>query len=188
MLHCIEPAMEDEAMATRGAQVTETDFTVQLVTVRSDNSFAEVTAEIERLFRPYDLDTLRNLAAAGDAEKLAAYARQVDGPTGFGMFFQLDMGSLMRPAGIPIESKLYLIGSIITGQELFRYSGTASLGAPVRFSVSQRDGEDTRIDIDRPTSFHCQFPELGASAVPAELDARTLPLLATAAGISGPDQ
>jgi hypothetical protein len=32
------------------------------------------------------------------------------------MFFQLDMGSMMRPAGLPIKSKLYLIGSVITGQ------------------------------------------------------------------------
>jgi hypothetical protein len=81
---------------------------------------------------------------------------------------QLDMGSLMRPAGIPIESKLYLIRSVITGQDQFRYSGVAGLGAPVRSCVSQRDGEDTSIDIDRPTSFHSQFPELNASAVPAE--------------------
>ena len=168
------------------AQITETDFTVRLVTMRSKKSFAEVAGEIERLFQPYDLDKLSNLAAVGDAEKLPAYAKQVDGPAGFGMFFQLDMGSLMRPAGIAIESKLYLIGSVITGQGLFRYSGVAGLGAPVRFCVSQRDGEDTRIDIDRPTSFHSQFPELSASAVPAEKDARMLPLLATVAGISWP--
>ena len=167
-------------------QIRETDFTVRLVTMRSKKSFAEVTGEIERLFRPYDLDKLSNLAAAGDAEKFAAYARQVLGPTGFGMFFQLDMGSLMRPAGIAIESKVYLIGSVIAGQGLFRYSGVAGLGAPMRFCVSQRDGEDTRIDIDRPTSFLSQFPELSASAVPAETDARMLPLLATVAGISWP--
>lgn len=85
------------------------------------------------------------------------------------------------------ESKLYLIGSVITGQGLFRYSGVAGLEAPVRFCVSQRDGEDTRIDIDRPTSFHSQFPELSASTVPAEKDARMLPLLATLAGIRWPD-
>jgi hypothetical protein len=41
---------------------------------------------------------------------------------------QLDMGSLMRPAGIPIESKLYLIGSVVTGQDLFWYFGVAGLG------------------------------------------------------------
>lgn len=170
------------------AQISETDFTVRLVTMRSKKSFAQVTAEIERLLQRYDLDKLSNLAAAGDAEKFDAYAKKVDGSAGFGMFFQLDMGSLMRPAGTPIESKVYLIGSLITGQGLFRYSGVAGLGAPVRFCVSQRDGEDTRIDIDRPTSFDSQFPELSPSGVPAEKDALMLPLLATVAGVSWPPE
>lgn len=174
-------------MALQERQITESEFTVRLVTMRSKKSFAEVTAEVERVFQPYDLDKLSNLAAAGDPQKFVAYAKQVDGSAGFGMFFQLDMGSLMRPGGIPIESKLYLIGSVITGQGLFQYSGVAGLGAPVRFCVSQRDGEDTRIDIDRPTSFHSQFPELSASAVPAEKDARMLPLLATIVGIPWPE-
>jgi hypothetical protein len=88
----------------REAQITETDFTVRLATMRSKKSFAEVTGEIERLFQRYDLDKLSDLTAAGDVETLGAYAKQVDGPTGFGMFFQLDMGATMRPAGIPIES------------------------------------------------------------------------------------
>jgi hypothetical protein len=46
------------------------------------------------------------------------------------------------------------------------------LGAPARFCASQRDGEETRIDINLPSSFFSQFPELSASPVPAQLDAR----------------
>jgi hypothetical protein len=151
------------------AEITNTRFTCELVTIRSKKPFAVVTAEIERLFQRYDPDKLRDLTAAGDAGKLAAYAEHIGEPTGFGIFYQLDMGSVMRLAGIPIESRLYLFGSATTGQELFRYSGTAGLGAPTRFCVSQRDDEDTRIDIDLPTSFFGQFPELSGSPVPAQL-------------------
>jgi hypothetical protein len=43
--------------------------------------------------------------------------------------------------------------------------------------VSQRDCEGTRIDIDLATSFFSQFPEFSASPVPAQLDARMIPLL-----------
>jgi hypothetical protein len=50
-------------MTTEGAQITETDFTVRLVTMRSNKSFAEVTAEIERL-SGCDLDKLRDLTGA----------------------------------------------------------------------------------------------------------------------------
>ena len=159
------------------AQITKTDFNGQLVTIRSNKSFVQVTCAIESLFQSYDPNQLRELTAAGDPEKLAAYAKGVGEPTGFGIFYQLDMGSIMRLAGIPIESRFYLFGNATTGQELFRYSGTAGLGAPTRFCVSQRDGEQTRIDIDLPSSFFSQFPELSASPVPAQLDARMIPLL-----------
>jgi hypothetical protein len=50
----------------------------------------------------------------------------------------------MRLAGIPIESKFYLVGNAVTARGLFEYTGAAGLGAPVRVCVSQRDGEETR--------------------------------------------
>jgi uncharacterized protein (DUF302 family) len=165
-----------------GVQVTKTDFTCRLVTIRSTKSFAEVTGEIERLFQRYDMDKFRDLTAQGDAERLAAYVKQVGEPTGFGIFFQMDQGSTMRLEGIPIESRYYLFGNATIARGLFRYSASAGLGAPVRFCVSQRDGEETRIDIDLPTSFFSQFPELRASSVPTELDERMLPLLESVAG------
>ena len=48
----------------------------------------------------------------------------------------------MRLAGIPIDSKFYLIGTVIA-RGLFEYSGAAGLGAPVRVCVSQRGRGDT---------------------------------------------
>jgi hypothetical protein len=60
-----------------GVQVTKTDFTFQLVTIRSKKSFAEVTGEIERLFQRYDVDKLEELSVAGDAETLAAYVKKI---------------------------------------------------------------------------------------------------------------
>jgi hypothetical protein len=43
--------------------------------------------------------------------------------------------------------------------------------------ILQRDGQDARIDIDLPTSFFSQFPEMKDSPVPKELDDRMIPLL-----------
>jgi hypothetical protein len=164
------------------ASVTKTQFTCELVTIRSKKSFAQVTREIEALFQHYDTDKLRDLTADGDTEKLAAYVKKVGEPTEFAIFFQLDQGSTQRLAGIPIESRFYLFGNATIAQGLFRYAAQAGLGAPVRFCVSQRDGEETRIDIDQPTSFFSQFPELHDSSVPAELDQRMIPLLEQIAG------
>jgi uncharacterized protein (DUF302 family) len=76
----------------------------------------------------------------------------------------------MRLAGIPIESKFYLVGNAVIARGLFEYSGAAGLGAPVRICVSQRDGEQTRIDMDHQLSFFSKFPEMKPSSVPALLD------------------
>jgi len=83
----------------------------------------------------------------------------------------------MRLAGIPIESKSDLIGNAVIARGLFEYSGAAGLGAPVRVCGSQRDGEETRIDIDLPSAFFTQFPEMQRSSVPALLDAKLIKLL-----------
>jgi hypothetical protein len=76
----------------------------------------------------------------------------------------------MRLAGIPIESKFYLIGNAVIARGLFEYSGASGLGAPVRICVSQRDGEQTRIDMDDQLSFFSKFPEMKPSSVPALLN------------------
>jgi hypothetical protein len=40
----------------------------------------------------------------------------------------------------------------------------------VRVCVSRQEGEDVRIDLDEPTAFFSQFPEMKESKVPAILD------------------
>lgn len=84
---------------------------------------------------------------------------QVFKPDPFSLFFKFDQGPAFRLAGIPIESRFYLFGNVTIAQGLFTHSPVSGLGAPVRFCVSQRDGEEeTRIDIDEPSSFFSQLP------------------------------
>jgi hypothetical protein len=44
------------------------------------------------------------------------------------------------------------------------------LGAPFRICVSQRDGEQTRIDMDLPSAFFARFPEMRHSDAPGFAD------------------
>lgn len=159
------------------SSTTRTPFKCELITIRSKKSFSEVTCEVESTFQHYDLNVLAALTANGDHEKVADHVAKVCQPTGFAIFFQLDQGTTQRLAGIPIESRFYLFGNATLAEGLFRYEAAAGLGAPVRFCVSQRDGEETRIDLDLPSSFFCQFPSLKQSSVPTELDRRMIPLL-----------
>jgi uncharacterized protein (DUF302 family) len=161
---------------------TKKAFTCNLVTIRSKKSFAELTNAIERMFQWFDLDKLRKLTEAKGAKAVAQYVDQVSKPHPFSLFFRFDQGPIFRLAGIPIESRFYLFGNATIAQGLFKYSPVSGLGAPVRFCVSQRDGdEETRIDIDEPSSFFSQLPELNASSVPAELDEKMIRLLQQAA-------
>jgi hypothetical protein len=71
-----------------------------------------------------------------DLEGIEAYVDQVTAPTSFSVFWEMEQGTTMRLAGIPIESKFYLVGNAVIAGGLFRYTAAAGLGAPVRVSRS----------------------------------------------------
>src|SRR6266849_1925331 len=77
--------------------------------------------------------------------------------------------------------KSFLVGNAVIARGLFEYSGAAGLGAPVRVCVSQRDGEETRIDMDQNSAFFSKFPEMRPSSVPALLDAKMVKVFEEAA-------
>ena len=151
-------------------EVTETEFTCKLITIRTKKSFTEVTGALESLFEPVNLQQLADMTAAGDQAGIQSYFKELSGDHEFSIFFQLDQGSTQRLAGLPVNCRFYLIGNAVIVNGLFEYGATAGLGAPVRVCISQNEGEDVRIDVDEPTAFFSQFPELKDSKVPAILD------------------
>lgn len=163
------------------AQTAFTKFDGVLVTIRSEKSFFEVTRAIEASLQRFSVPRLMEYVGHGDREGLEAYVDEISAPSKFSIFWEMDQGTAMRLAGIPIESKFYLVGNAVVARDLFRYTGAAGLGAPVRVCVSQRDGEETRIDLDQVTAFFSQFPETQASDVPRLLDTEMVKVLENAA-------
>jgi hypothetical protein len=163
------------------AQTALTQFGGVLVTIRSEKSFFEVTKAIESSLQRLSVTKLDEYVARADREGLEAYVDEVSAPSKFSIFWEMEQGPTMRLAGIPIESKFYLVGNAVIARGLFRYTGAAGLGAPVRICVSQRDGEETRIDMDLPSAFFGQFPELAHSDVPKLLDAEMVKVFEDAA-------
>jgi uncharacterized protein (DUF302 family) len=163
------------------AQTALTEFDAVLVTIRSERSFFEVTKAVEASLQRLSVPRLMEHVARGDREGLEAYVDQVSAPSKFSIFWEMDQGPAMRLAGIPIESKFYLVGNAVVARDLFRYTAAAGLGAPVRVCVSQRDGEETRIDLDQVTAFFSQFPETGPSEVPKLLDTEMVKVFQAAA-------
>jgi hypothetical protein len=153
---------------TDSAQTTRTKFDGVLTTIRSRKSFFEVTQAIERALPRFHIPKLMEYVTHGDRAGVEAYVDATSQP--FSIFWDFEQGSTMRLAGIPIESKFYLVGNAVIARGLFQYSGASGLGAPVRICVSQRDGEQTRIDMDDQLSFFSKFVEMKPSSVPALLN------------------
>jgi uncharacterized protein (DUF302 family) len=163
------------------ADTTSTDFDGVLVTIRTSKSFFDVTSAIEAALQNFSIPTLDEYVEQGDRPGLETYVEEVSAPNGFSIFWSMNQGPAMRLAGIPIESKFYLVGNAVVARGLFKYTGAAGLGAPVRICVSQRDGEDTRIDLDQATAFFTQFPETTPSEVPKLLDEKLVKVFEDAA-------
>jgi uncharacterized protein (DUF302 family) len=163
------------------AQKTLTRFDGVLVTIRSEKSYFEVTKAIESSLQRFSVPKQMEYVTHADREGMEAYVEEVSAPSKFSIFWEFEQGSGMRLAGIPIESKFYLVGNAVIARGLFRYNGAAGLGAPVRICVSQRDGEETRIDMDQPSAFFSQFPEMRESDVPKLLDEEMIKVFEDAA-------
>jgi hypothetical protein len=163
------------------AQTALTQFDGVLVTIRSGKSFFEVTRAIESSLQRFSVPKLMEYVTHADREGLEAYVDEVSAPSKFSIFWEMEQGPTFRLAGIPIESKFYLVGNAVIARGLFRYTGAAGLGAPVRICVSQRDGEQTRIDMDLPSAFFSKFPEMAQSDVPKLLDAEMVKVFEDAA-------
>jgi len=161
--------MKSTAIAAEvSAHTTKTKYDGILLTIRSRKSFFEVTRAIQAALPRFHIPKLMEYVTHGDRAGVEAYVDSTSKP--FSIVFDFEQGSTMRLAGIPIESKFYLVGNAVIARGLFEYSGAAGLGAPVRICVSQRDGEETRIDMDQQLSFFSKFPEMKPSSVPALLN------------------
>lgn len=172
-LHADETVPEATAPAFAGhTQVTR--FETASLTIHSGKSYFEVAAKIENALPRLSTPRLLEYIGHQDRAGFEAYVDRVARP--FSIFWELEQGTAMRLAGIPVESKLYLVGNPVIARGLFSCTPAAGLGAPVRVCVSQPDGGETRIDMELPSAFFSRFPEMKDSPVPALLDEKMVTL------------
>ncbi|WP_433655156.1 hypothetical protein ACQPW1_30130 [Nocardia sp. CA-128927] len=170
--------MSETTTMNFGAQTQVIPIESTMLTIRSAKSYFQVITEFESILKRLALTRMQELIAHQDLAGFDAYINSMVTPEQpHAIFFELEQGAIMRLAGIPGEAKFYLIGNPIYGRELFRYSGASGLSAPIRVSVSQRDGEETRIDFELPTGLFSRFPEMVDSPMPAILDETMVKIL-----------
>src|ERR1700745_2022888 len=91
------------------AQTTRTKFDGVLLTIRSRKSFFEGAEAIERTLPRFHTPKLMEYVTHGNRAGVEAYVDSTSRP--FSIFWDFEQGSTMRLAGIPIESKFYLVGN-----------------------------------------------------------------------------
>ena len=143
-------------------EVSRTQFTCELITIRTKKSFEDVTSALEGLFATVDLPRLADMTAAADQAGIQSYFEEISGEHEFSVFFQLDQGSTQRLAGYPINCRFYLIGNAVIANGLFEYGAVAD----------DRGGKHCC-----PGSFACR--SMGYQASPAAPDARAAARRAT---------
>src|SRR6202158_5448976 len=145
------------------AQTALTKYDGVLVTIRSKKSFFEVTKAIESSLQRFSVSRMMEYVGHADRDGLEAYVDEVSAPSKFSIFWEMEQGPTMRLAGIAIESKFYLVGNAVIARGLFRYTAASGLEPPFPLCVSQRDGEEARIDVDQQSAFFSKFPEVAQS-------------------------
>ena len=114
--------------STDTAQTTRTKFDGSLTTIRSRKSFFEVTQAIESALPRFHIPKLMEYVTHGNRAGVEAYVDSTSKP--FSIFWDFEQGSTMRLAGIPIESKFYLVGNAVIARGLFEYSGAPDWALP----------------------------------------------------------
>src|SRR5260370_42261276 len=109
------------------AQTTRTKYDGVLLTIRSRKSFFEVTQAVERNLQRFHTPKLMEYVTHGDRAGVEAYVDSTSKP--IAIFLDFEQGSTVRLAGIPIESKFYLVGNAVIARGLFQYPGAAGLDA-----------------------------------------------------------
>ena len=97
------------------AQTRTTRFDGVLLTIRSRKSFFEVTQAIESSMQRFHTPKLMEYVTHGNRAGVEAYVDSTSKP--MAIFWDFEQGSTMRLAGIPIESKFYLVGNAVIAKQ-----------------------------------------------------------------------
>lgn len=142
---------------------------VEHVTIRSNNTFAEVKAKLERLINRID-DGIFTLLRYGETNRAQ---KELEALPALSIFGFRDHGALLGIVGPRKRAIQYDIGNPLTASKMTRHNISAGLYAPIRVLLSEDINGVVSFEYDRPISMFGQFgsPEIDlvASALDKEL-------------------
>src|SRR5262249_52442489 len=153
-----------------GKPMNVTRLAVDHVRVVADKPFDQVIRAFEQQLGQFNPEVYKSLIAGGDAEKLRAKIKAMEGPSGFMVFRTSDHGALLCLAGQKKKAIQYLVGNPLFAVQMTKHDIRASLYAPLRVLIYENDEGKTCVEYDRPSSLFGQFGNAKVTDVATRLD------------------
>ncbi len=141
-------------------------ITVEHVTIRSNNSFATVKANLEALVPALD-DGFLTLLRFGLADRAR---EELEAAATLSIFGSRDHGALLAIAGLKRQAIQYDIGNPLTASLMTRHNLSAGLYAPIRVLLLESPEGKVTFEYDRPASTFGQFGDKSVDFVARKLD------------------
>jgi hypothetical protein len=148
------------------SKTSTSTITVEHVTIRSGNTFAEVRTILEALVPRLD-DGYSTLLRYGLIDR----ARQeLEAAAPLSIFGSRDHGGLLAIAGLKRQAVQYDIGNPLTASLMTRHEVSAALYAPIRVLLRGSPEGEVAFEYDRPISTFGQFGDESVDIVARKLD------------------
>jgi uncharacterized protein (DUF302 family) len=158
-----------------------TRFTVEHIQLSADKPFDQARIDFERQLGRYD-GTVVTPSLLEHPEAAKARIEAMAGPTGLMLFEIRDHGALLAITGRARKALQYVVGNPLLAIQMTQHASGASLYAPLRVLLYERDAGKTSIEYDRPSSLFGQFGDERINKVAVSLDQKLAALAAAALG------
>jgi uncharacterized protein (DUF302 family) len=144
--------------------------TVNRIVLDAKCSFEEFRKRYEAAVPPLDQQLLASLVQQGKNWNDITSDVNTRSPSGFFVFWQMDVMPTMRPAGHEGNCVEYLMGNYTIAERMFRWDRSVMLHAPLRTLIYTDDNGKARFAMDQPSSVFSSFNSDAIAEVGEELD------------------
>ena len=154
--------------------------TIEVSHVITDSAkpFDDVRAALEALIQPIDPE-IPALLADGITDRLKQH---LEAAPELSIFLSRDHGGLLGVYGQARRAVQYEIGNPLTASTMTRYDLAATLYAPLRIVLYEKDDGGSRFEYDLPSSLFGQFDDERITEVARGLDVALGRAVSSAAG------
>lgn len=167
--------------AVAAADRATTDSTTTHVNVKSQKSFEQITAAIEKQLGKFDgVAVAQAFAAKTPPAEIEAKIHAMEGSSGFMLFTTREHGQLLSLKGKQEFARQYELGNPLFALQMTQEDIRAAEYAPLRVLVYVGDDKLTHIDYDLPSTVFGRLHNPAVDRVAHGLDDKLAALVANA--------